>query len=258
MIAMEFRVIPRSEWGARYDNGSGPRRLPATEAWLHHSVTVAPDPVPPFDDDYVAIRTLESIGESRFGRGISYTRLLTPAGLVFEGHSIDRVGTHTGGRNTVAVGYCLVGNYDATKPTDAQVLALAWCLQEDRRRGWLDRPALDGGHRDLKATACPGKYAYALIGHVNRLAAGPPVGQLQRADTESAVRGSREDMIITCDNPNRCGILSGAVLVDITDDLGARGFAQSAINRNVVAEIRVTADTWDRMASGNPGTGSQS
>lgn len=170
-----MQIITRSEWGSRYPNGFGPRRLPATQAWLHHSATIAPDLVPPFDDDHAAIRAIEAIGQQRFGGGISYTRLFTPAGLIFEGHSIGRVGSHTANRNSVAVGYCLVGNYDGARPTDAQLRALAWCLQHDWRHGWLDAPRLDGGHRDLKSTACPGRHAYAQIGEINRLAAGPPI-----------------------------------------------------------------------------------
>jgi hypothetical protein len=170
-----MEIINRARWGARYANGFGTRRLPATQSWLHHSVTIAPDLVPPFDDDYAAIRALEDIGQRRFGGGISYTRLITPAGLIFEGHSIDRVGSHTADRNTVAVGYCLVGNYEVQRPTVAQVRALAWCLQHDHQHGWIDTPRLDGGHRDLKSTACPGGYAYEAIPSVNQLAAGGPI-----------------------------------------------------------------------------------
>lgn len=170
-----FRIIPRAEWGARHENGSGSRPLPATKAWLHHSVTIAPDLLPPFDDDYAAIRRLEEIGEERFGRGISYTRCITPAGLVFEGHSIGQVGSHTYGYNVTGVGYCLVGNYEDDPPTEKQIMSLAWCVQYDHANGWLDHPSLDGGHRDLKQTACPGKYAYALIPTINQLASGPRI-----------------------------------------------------------------------------------
>lgn len=170
-----MKIISRAEWGAHHPNGFGSRALPATQAWLHHSATLAPDLVPPFDDDYATIRALEELGQTRFGGGISYTRLITPAGLIFEGHSIGRVGSHTVNRNTVAVGYCLVGNYETQQPTTVQLRALAWCLQHDHQHGWLDAPRLDGGHRDLKDTACPGHHLYTRIGDVNQLAAGPPI-----------------------------------------------------------------------------------
>jgi len=172
---MEYRIIPRSEWGARHDNGSGYRKLPATEVWLHHSVTVAPDLIPPFDDDYDAIRTLEQIGEDRFGSGISYTWLITPAGLIFEGHSPDRIGTHTQNHNTVGSAICYVGNYDVSHPTVGQVNGSAWLLQQAKAHNWIKYNQITGGHRDLKSTACPGVLAYQQIPTINALAAGPPI-----------------------------------------------------------------------------------
>jgi hypothetical protein len=171
-------IISRAEWGAGYDNGFRPAPLPAQEVWLHHSVTVAPDLVPPFDDDHAAIRTLERIGEQRFGRGISYTFPITPAGLIFEGHSVDRVGAHTGGRNTVSRAICFVGDYERNRPTEAMLDAAAWLLREGRARGWWTAARLTGGHRDAPgaSTACPGRHAYALISEINRRAAsGGPV-----------------------------------------------------------------------------------
>jgi hypothetical protein len=170
-----MEIIPRSAWGARYDDGFAPAPIPAQECWLHHSVTPAPDPVPPFDEDYAAIRTLEQIGEDRFGGGISYTWLITPAGLVFQGHSVNRQGAHTAGRNDRARAICFVGNYEVSVPTAMQIRSAAWLLQQARARGWLRQARLNGGHRDVSSTACPGRYAYAAIAEINQLAAGPPI-----------------------------------------------------------------------------------
>jgi len=171
----DLRIIPRGEWGARYADGGGYAPLPATECWLHHSVTTPPNTTAPYDDDIAAIRTLEQIGQDRFGQGMSYTWLITPAGWIFEGHSVGRLGAHTAGRNSRARAICLVGNYEVAGPTQAQILAAAWLLQQGRGRGWLTAARLNGGHRDVSSTACPGRYAYARIGEINQLAAGPPI-----------------------------------------------------------------------------------
>jgi hypothetical protein len=162
------RIIPRSQWGARFAPGPYTRPVGRLERWLHHTVTVAPDTVPPFTDDYAAWRAVEAITEQRFGWGIAYSFGITPAGLIFEGHPIDRVGAHTQGHNTAGVGIALVGNYENAKPTRAQLEALTWLLHEGVRRGWWTSPTLSGGHRDTKATACPGRHAYALIPDVDR------------------------------------------------------------------------------------------
>jgi hypothetical protein len=172
MLTMtDFRIIPRSEWGAKYDNGVGSAPLPAGESWLHHSATV------PLNDDYEAIRKLEAIGEQRFGSGISYTWLFTLSGRIFEGHSPHRQGTHTGGRNDVSRALCLVGNYQDTDPTEAQLRAVAWLLWHAVGQGWLRTPQLRGGHRDVRPmtgdsiiTACPGDRAYRLIPIINAMA----------------------------------------------------------------------------------------
>jgi len=155
-----MRIIPRSEWGARYDNGAGSAPLPASEVWLHHSATSAAD-------GPTIIKSIEQIGEDRFGSGISYTWLVTYDGSIYEGHSPNRLGTHTGGRNSIARAICLVGNYDNYPPSDAQIDAVAWLLNTAHANGWITQPRLNGGHRDLKATACPGAYAYHKIAEMN-------------------------------------------------------------------------------------------
>lgn len=183
---MSYRIIPRSEWGARYANGFGSRALPTKEVWLHHSVTIAPDLLPPFDDDYEAIRTLERIGQSRFGHGISYTFLITPVGLVFEGHSVDRVGAHTAGRNTISAAICFVGNYEQDEPTEAQLDNAGWLLAHGFLSGWFDAADLNGGHRDLKSTACPGQHAYDRMADIDRRAHEHVQGALALAPPDPA------------------------------------------------------------------------
>lgn len=165
---MTYRIIPRSEWGARYVGGFYDRAVGNLERWLHHSVTIAPDLLPPFTDDYAAVRELESIGQSRFAGGISYTFAITPVGLIFEGHGIDRVGSHTQGHNTAGAGIVLVGNYETDTPTPEQLAALTWLLHHGVEQDWWTSPTLTGGHRDTKGTACPGQNAYELIPAINR------------------------------------------------------------------------------------------
>lgn len=155
-----MRIIPRNEWGARFDNGAGAAPMPASEVWLHHSVTAA-------RDGAGIIREIEGIGEGRFGSGISYTWLITPNGDIYEGHSPNRMGTHTAGRNSIARAICLVGNYEIIAPTDAQIESVAWLLRHAKANGWIGNARLNGGHRDLKATACPGAHAYAAIPNMN-------------------------------------------------------------------------------------------
>lgn len=168
-------VYGRATWGARYDDGFGPAPLPASELWLHHSVTSAPPVSATFEQDAAAVRALEQIGEARFGKGISYTFVIPPSGRIFAGHSVGRQGAHTGGRNTVARAICLIGNYDTVRPSEAQIAAVAALVWLGYSAGWWLRPVLDGGHRDAPgaSTACPGRFAYALLPVINSRAISP-------------------------------------------------------------------------------------
>lgn len=194
-----FRIISRGEWGAEHDNGFRDRDLPAAEVWLHHSVTIAPDLLPPFTDDLEAIRTLERIGEQRFGGGISYTWPITPAGLVFEGHSPHRSGSHTKDRNWLASAICFVGNYETSRPTEAQIRAAAWLLVHAKRKGWIRHARINGGHQQAPGqdpTGCPGRHAMAVIDRINQLAALYEAGVIDLNAPERRSIGGGEDMLI--------------------------------------------------------------
>lgn len=169
--------ISRAAWGARYRDGFDDRPMPVSEWWLHHSVTIAPDLVAPFSDDDAAVRTLERIGQERFGGGISYTYPVTPVGRIYVGHSLRRRGAHTKGHNTVGAAFVLVGDYSKRAPTAAQELAIARRMVLDHRAGKATNHQLIGGHRDVglreqgrMTTECPGNAAYARIPAINKLA----------------------------------------------------------------------------------------
>jgi hypothetical protein len=172
-------IITRAEWGARYANGFGAAPLPATEVWLHHSVTTAPPVNAPFEQDATAVRTLEQIGQSRFGGGISYTWPIAPSGRIFEGHSVDRRGAHTAGHNTVGRAICLIGNYMTVSPTPQQIDSVRWLLDHGKDVGWLTQARLTGGHRDVRQTWCPGDRAYALIPQMDLRWTPPPPIELE-------------------------------------------------------------------------------
>lgn len=152
-----MNVTSRAEWSAK--PASLPKnlmRLPASEVWLHHTVTPVTDK--PFKD----MRVVEAVGLSRF-RQFSYSYCVHPDGTIMEGCG-DRVGAHTAGRNSTSFGVALIGNYDERSLTVWQIDAVRWLIAELVRTGKLRRGVYPtGGHRDLKPTACPGAKAYRLL-----------------------------------------------------------------------------------------------
>ncbi len=176
-----MRIVTREEWGARFSAGFRAAPLPAKELYLHHSVTSAAN-------GPATIRNLEQIGQSRFGGGISYTFAITPDGTVYEGHGVDRQGAHTGGRNSIARAIVWVGNYDVANPTPEMVMATIELIKHGAKLGWWPL-GLTGGHRDAPgaSTACPGRFAYALIDTINGAV---------KLNAPSTQKGKDENMLI--------------------------------------------------------------
>lgn len=135
--------------------GLGPAmRLPASRFFLHHSVTAA-------SNGAAAVRKVAGIGVNRFGRA-SYSYAVTPDGRIYEMQG-NRVGTHTRGYNSTASACVLVGNYENTRISNAQINSVAWLYRTLRSRGWLRSGAPILGHRDVGSTLCPGRHAYSAL-----------------------------------------------------------------------------------------------
>lgn len=167
-------IISRETWGAANADGFYNRKVGRLDKWLHHTVTTQLSSKASQPSEEAEMRNLDRIGQARFKGGISYTFVIFPSGRIYEGHSIGRVGAHTAGRNSISAGLALAGNYEVNEMTSAQKNSVAWLLNEGVRRGWWTQNILDGGHRDTKSTACPGKNAYDQIATINKLADGNP------------------------------------------------------------------------------------
>lgn len=150
-------IIARSVWGAspislpRYE-----MRLPATQVFIHHSVTsVTADP-------YRDMRSVEAVGLDRFGQ-FPYSYCIHPHdGEVLEGCGLKR-GAHTSRRNSTAFGICWIGNYDERAPKVQQIDTTRRLIDLLTRQGYLTPGADIQGHRDVASTACPGRLVYDLL-----------------------------------------------------------------------------------------------
>lgn len=182
-------VIRRADWNAGAH--SSPRiRTPVSRLFLHHTVT-------PQWTGVDAARRLDRIALGRGFAEISYSWLIDVDGNQIEGRGWGYQGAHTAGFNSTAHGISLVGNFQADRVPERMVQALAGLV---RRHGAQDRGPgrITNVHRDVAPTSCPGRYGVAIVGRVNRIAAGrgPDGGEdgemLQRGDTGRYVRKMQE------------------------------------------------------------------
>jgi hypothetical protein len=177
-------VISRHGWGAderlRGTNGAAcakPKYSKTVQAaFVHHTVdrnnyTRAQVPA--------MIRAIYAFHVK--GRGwcdIGYNFLVDKFGRVFEGRyggtQFPVLGAHTGGYNTDSFGISLIGNFQTASPPAAMMEStartIAWKLDSNYRSP-VATVVLAGktlntvsGHRDTKATACPGIYVYRELG----------------------------------------------------------------------------------------------
>lgn len=152
-------VIRRNEWNAGRHRASM-ISLPVSRLFLHHTVT------PQWIGAHAAKR-LQEIAWQRGFADISYSWLVDVRGNLIEGRGWRRQGAHTRGYNSTSHAICLIGNFESSRPPTAMLRGAAQLVAEHGRYG-PDR--ITHGHRDVGQTSCPGRYAYAQISTINRMA----------------------------------------------------------------------------------------
>ncbi|WP_371407366.1 peptidoglycan recognition protein [Kribbella sp. NBC_00662] len=189
-------MVSRKRWGAderlRTHNGAACARPKYTTtvlaAFVHHTAD---------RNDYTRtqvpamVRTMYAYHvKSRGWCDLGYNFLVDRFGRVFEGRyggaQLPVLGAHTAAFNSNSFGVALIGNFEQATPPAAMLEStarvIAWKLDANYRSP-LATITLDGsrlhtvsGHRDTKATACPGTQLYNKLGwlkqRVNTLMSG--------------------------------------------------------------------------------------
>ncbi|MGZ8744609.1 MAG: FG-GAP-like repeat-containing protein [Nocardioides sp.] len=179
-------IYSRAQWGADESmrDKSSLHYFEVHAGFVHHTVNA---------NDYTRAEVpgiLRSIyayhTQSKGWSDVGYNYLVDRFGRIWEGRygGVDRavVGAHTLGYNDYAFAMSAIGNFDIKQPSAAMVQAygalFAWKLSlhgvnassARQRVGGTDFQAING-HRDAGQTACPGRYLYAEIPEIRRLAA---------------------------------------------------------------------------------------
>jgi N-acetylmuramoyl-L-alanine amidase len=167
-------LIRRDAWGAKEPRGK-PIAIatPVRDLFLHHSATP--------DNGIQSIRAIQKFHqETRGWADIAYTWLYSPKERTwFEGRGPGVAGAHTRNHNRTSHAVCVLGNYEVTvtpRHVIADLAEWAWW------HGGVWGPNLYRPHREVGATACPGKHLVNLIPDINRQAAIDPstVGWLEQ------------------------------------------------------------------------------
>jgi len=88
--------------------------------------------------------------------GIGYHFVIRQNGDIERGRAENLIGAHAGEKgNPDSIGIVLTGNFETGKPTTAQMDSLVWLLKDYLFPKYGVKPVI--GHKDVMATACPGK-----------------------------------------------------------------------------------------------------
>ena len=205
------QIFSRAQWGAdesMRDKGSL-HYYEVHAGFVHHTVNA---------NDYTRAEVpaiLRSIyayhTQSRGWSDIGYNFLVDRFGRIWEGRygGIDRpvVGAHTLNYNDYSFAMSAIGNYDIKQPSQAMVQAygalFAWKLSlhgvdASSTKQWVGSRYFEAinGHRDAASTACPGKYLYAKIPQIRKLAAEAQRGWSGRELESNLAGSSYPDLVV--------------------------------------------------------------
>lgn len=154
-----MRIAPRTETALQAPRGSmDGMRLPASEVFLHHSVTdVTADP-------YADWRQVQAIAFGRAFYDISYSYGVHPGlpEVVMAGRGL-LVGAHTLNHNQTAFGIVVVGNFEIAAVPDHVIDSVRWLQWYLKNQGHLNPGAVLEDHRSVYATVCPGRHLLERI-----------------------------------------------------------------------------------------------
>ena len=96
-------------------------------------------------------------------KGIGYHYYINKKGIIYRGRPEKYSGSHAIDYNSISIGVCLSGNFEEEKPNVNQITSLIELLYYLRTK-YSNTEIV--GHRDLNATACPGKNLYSKLGSI--------------------------------------------------------------------------------------------
>jgi hypothetical protein len=165
-----MEIIPGAKWGRVFRN-TPPKVKPRliNELTIHYMgvdgpITEDPRRIPGL------IKNIERNHMARAGENMSaigYNFLIDKNGRIWEGRGWDfRNGANGTDSNDTSVSVCILVGIKDNKPTPEMVEAVRWLraqVQRRYRRFLLKKLVTVRGHKDHKATSCPGPVLYKMI-----------------------------------------------------------------------------------------------
>ncbi|XP_055905690.1 peptidoglycan-recognition protein SB1-like [Eupeodes corollae] len=161
-----LKIIKRSEWNAAKPIDKSPLNSSVPYVIVHHSAS------PPACYTRLAcqnaLRSMQRTHQLVNGwDDIGYNFLIGADddgdGEIYEGRGFGVKGAHAPGYNYRSIGICLIGNWSESVPPQGMLDKMKQLINYGVEKGHIQRNYRLHGHRQVKATECPGKALQAEI-----------------------------------------------------------------------------------------------
>ncbi|XP_068082155.1 uncharacterized protein [Anabrus simplex] len=158
-----LKIISRAEWGGRPPVATDPLgESPTPYVVVHHGGTK--NYCFTEQDCSQIVRTYQSWHmDNNAWNDIGYSFVIGEDGLAYEGRGWDRLGAHAPGYNNRSIGICIIGDFTDRLPDDAALTTLGNLITYGVELGKIRPDYHTIGHRQAKATECPGNKLYDYI-----------------------------------------------------------------------------------------------
>ena len=156
--------VPINDTSLDIDHGSLTTRSITDQIVIHHTGNQ--------NDDDLSAAEIDASHKAQGWTCIGYHYVIRKDGTVEQGRPHWTVGAHAYGHNSHTIGIHVCGNFEEAEPTDEQIESTAMLLANLCTDYGLpiDRDSIVG-HRELMATACPGRNLFAqmdtIVGKAN-------------------------------------------------------------------------------------------
>ena len=155
--------IPRSEWGAKPPRWTTRHLTPVNNVFIHHGAVELKDHSQ--EGEAATLRAYQRHHvETRKWSDIAYSFAVgVESGRVYELRGWDSRGGATRGHNKDSYAICLIGDTTQQQISQAAIDAIRGLIAHGISSNKITPGFQIRGHRDVKATSCPGESAYAVL-----------------------------------------------------------------------------------------------
>ncbi|XP_044737984.1 peptidoglycan-recognition protein LB-like isoform X2 [Chrysoperla carnea] len=155
-------LVSREEWHAKPPKEVTPMKNPVPYVIIHHSETPKA-----CNTEAECIRAMQSMQnyhqEIKKWNDIGYNFAVGGDYRAYIGRGWSAVGAHAPNYNSRSIGICVIGNWSKILPPSKQLQTVKDLIQCGVDDGYISNDYILYGHRQVRATDCPGDALYKEI-----------------------------------------------------------------------------------------------